>query len=316
MAPAQKQDRVDVYTRVTDQIVRAIEAGAGDWTMPWHAGEHTFQYPVNASTGKRYRGINVVALWAEAYMRGYPEAQWATFKQWSDLGHHVRKGEHAAVGVFWKPVDRNADVEDQAERDEEEARQRWIARAFPLFNAAQVEGYEPPSLPVSPTQQRIERAERFFAALDVDVRHGGGRAFYVPAVDYVQLPPFEAFADPISYYATRGHETIHWTGAEKRMARDLSGRFGSDAYGAEELVAELGAAFLAADLELTPEPRADHAAYIDTWLRILKADNRAIFTASSHAQRAVDYLHGLQPTIAPVPDAVLGRHVRLQSPAP
>lgn len=288
---ANPKDRVDVYTRVTDQIIRAIEAGAGDWTMPWHAGEHRFQLPVNAATGKRYRGVNVVALWAEAHFHDYPEAVWATFKQWSDLGHRVKKGEHAAIGVLWKPIGvtdegkaDNADAEDEPER-------RWMSRAFSLFNAAQVEGYEPPKQPVLPTQQRIAHAEAFFAGLGADVRHGGNRAFYQPANDYIQMPPFESFADPIAYYATLGHEATHWTGAAKRLARDLTGRFGSEAYAAEELIAELGAAFIAADLELTSEPRADHAAYIDNWLKILKADNRAIFTAASHAQRAADYLH-------------------------
>ena len=288
------EDRANVYTRVTDQIIQAIEAGADSWVMPWHAGDKAFHFPVNVATGKRYRGVNIISLWAAADVHGYPEALWGTFKQWADLGHFVRKGEKASVGVFWKPIDVDQSDEDQAEDADREIGQRWMARAFPLFNAAQIEGYQSPELPATPVQQRIDRAEEFFAALGADIRHGGDRAFYRPATDHIQMPAFTAFPDPIDYYSTLAHEATHWTAAESRMARDLSGRFGSESYAAEELVAELGAAFISADLELSPQLRPDHAAYIQSWLKILKADNRAIFTASSHAQRATDYMISLQ----------------------
>jgi antirestriction protein ArdC len=144
--------------------------------------------------------------------------------------------------------------------------------------------------------QRIEAADRFFAATDADIRHGGTRAFYAEGSDYVQMPPFETFRDAESYAATLAHELTHWTKHDKRLARDM-GRitWGDEGYAREELVAELGAAFVLADLGIAPEIRQDHATYIQSWLTILKNDKRFVFSAASHAQRAVDYLHGLQP---------------------
>jgi antirestriction protein ArdC len=152
-----------------------------------------------------------------------------------------------------------------------------------------------PAAPTLDPVARIAHAESFFAATGADIRHGGNQAYYVPSRDFVQMPPFETFKDAESYYATLGHECCHWTRHEKRLHRDFGRkRWGDEGYAAEELVAELGAAFLCADLAITPEPRADHASYIASWLDVLKNDKRAIFTAAAHAQRAADYLHGLQ----------------------
>jgi|APEBP8051073352_1049397.scaffolds.fasta_scaffold03681_4 antirestriction protein ArdC len=292
MASKSPSDRVDVYTRVTHQIIAAIEAGAGAWEMPWHSPETALRCPVNASTGQAYRGVNILSLWVASHLAGYQENTWATFKQWSDLGHKVCKGEKATVGVFWKPLERQD--EQPAEDNSASSDHYWVAKAFPLFNAQQVEGYVPPERPERPEHQRIEQAETFFAALGADIRHGGGRAFYQPTADYIQLPPFEAFTSPLDYYSTLSHEATHWTGAKGRLDRDLSGRFGKESYAAEELVAELGAAFLAADLELSVDARPENAAYVQSWLKVLRADSRAIFTAASQAQRASDYLHSLQ----------------------
>lgn len=296
----QAPSRADVYTRVTDQIIKAIEAGAGEFKMPWHSNPVASGIPINAATGKAYRGANVIALWAQAEDKGYPEGTWATFRQWSELGHSVRRGEKATLGIFWKPLD--IDDADQAKDESGESDEdsvRWIARGFSVFNAAQVEGYEPPPRPVRPDHERIAHAEAFISALGADIRHGGNRAFYRPSTDHIQMPHFDAFHNPIAYYSTLAHEAGHWTGHTSRLNRDLQGRFGSEKYAAEELVAELSAAFIAADLGLAPEPKQENAAYIQSWLKILKADSRAIFTASSHAQRAADYLHGLQSTVAP-----------------
>jgi antirestriction protein ArdC len=307
---ANTNNRVDVYTRVTEQIVKAIEQGVGKWEMPWHSPEVSFKYPVNVATGKRYRGVNVVSLWASSYLAGYPEAVWGTFKQWSDLGHHVLKGEKSSIGVFWKQIDITDQPEDADEGEDQVSGRIWMARAFPLFNAAQIDGYVAPEQPETPHQERIQRAEEFFSSLGADIRHGGGKAYYRPSTDHIQMPPFEVFADPIAYYSTLSHEATHWTAHASRLDRDLAGRFGSDSYAAEELIAELGAAFLAADLELAPDPRPENAAYIQSWLKVLKEDNHAIFTASSHAQRAADFMHGLQapslePLDAPLPSPVL-----------
>lgn len=300
---AAKTDRVDVYQRVTDQIIQAIEAGVETWEMPWHSPEAAFQYPRNVATGKAYRGVNILALWASSYLAGYPEATWGTFKQWSDLGHHVRKGEKASIGVFWKQLDR-ADEQPELESagDGSTEGPRWVARAFPLFNAAQIEGYTPPPQPERSPAERIDQAEEFFRALKADIRHGGGRAFYQQGDDYIQMPPFEVFQDPIAYYSTLAHEATHWSGHPSRLDRDLKGRFGTESYAAEELVAELGAAFISADLQLAPNPRPENAAYIQSWLKVLKEDNRAIFAAAGQAQRAADFLHSLQ---VPAPEIVV-----------
>jgi antirestriction protein ArdC len=147
--------------------------------------------------------------------------------------------------------------------------------------------------------QRIERAEAFFKATGAVINHGGDRAFYAPGPDRIQMPPFEAFRDAGAYYGILSHEATHWSGAKTRLDRDLSGRFGTHAYAAEELIAELGSAFLSADLGLTPEPREDHASYIETWLRVLKNDRRAIFTAAAHAERAAAFLHNAASRIMP-----------------
>jgi len=295
------QERADVYTRVTNQIIKALEQGITDnWVIPWKATDTAFRFPTNIATGKRYRGVNVIALWAESQIHGYPEPTWGTFKQWAEIGHYVAKGQKAATGVLWKPIDQaEFDNTHNTEGDGETDRnKRWIVRAFPLFNAAQIEGYEPPPEPPLPPQmQRIEHAEAFFAALGADIRHGGNRAFYRNTTDNIQMPPFAAFPDELEYYSTLAHEVTHWSGHPSRLARDLKGRFGSESYAAEELIAELGAAFIAADLGLSPDPREENAAYIDNWLKILKSDNRAIFTAASHAQRAADYMHNFQPAV-------------------
>lgn len=295
MAQQYDLDRVDVYTRVTSKIVEAIESGSsgGRWEMPWYVPEG-MGYPVNAITGDAYRGVNILALWVESNLRGYTDPHWATYKQWQSVGKQVRKGEKAAIGVVWKPWEpKNGEADPQPSEDDG-IRSRMFGRAFSLFNASQIEGYEPPPAQDAPEVPRIESAEAFFSGLGADIRHGGAKAFYRPSGDYIQMPPFPAFRDPVAYYATLAHEVTHWTGAEARLARDLKGRFGDESYAAEELVAELGAAFLSASLGLTPEPRPDHAIYVQSWLKVLKTDTRAIFTAASLAQKAADYLYALQ----------------------
>ena len=171
-------------------------------------------------------------------------------------------------------------------------------RGYSVFNAAQVDGYATPALPVLPEAERIDRAEAFFAALGADIRHGGSRACYVPSLDQIRMPLFAAFRDPVAYYATLAHEATHLTGHASRCNRHLRGRFGEEAYAAEELIAELGAAFVCADLALAPEPRPDHAAYVASWLRVLRGDKRAIFTAAAKAQQAADWMHAQQRAAA------------------
>lgn len=283
--------RLDVYGAVTEKIVAAIEAGAGAYGMPWHRLSPALGRPANAQSGARYQGINVVALWAAAVTEGYGSGWWATYRQWEELGGQVRRGEHGTVAVFYKRA--TTEIE---EGDGDEARPRFVARAFRLFNQDQVDGWTPSdalSLPVVPP---IDAVEAFVGATGAVVRPGGDLACYVPAQDLIQMPGQNQFtgADPharaTAYYATLLHELTHWTGAPHRLTRQFGTRFGDDAYAMEELVAELGAAFLCADLGISNEPRPDHAAYLASWLRVLKADRRAVFTAAKRAKEAAGFL--------------------------
>ncbi|WP_288132401.1 zincin-like metallopeptidase domain-containing protein, partial [Accumulibacter sp.] len=187
------------------------------------------------------------------------------------------------------------------DKGEESEREIPFLKAYTVFNVAQIEGlaaelYEPPApRDGSRTPELIAAAESFFAATGATVRHGGNRAYFAPGPDVIQLPPVEAFTDAESYAATKAHEFIHWTGHKSRLDRAFGQRFGDAAYAFEELVAELGAAFLCAELAVTPDIREDHAAYLAHWLKVLKEDRRAIFTAAAQAQRAADYLATLQP---------------------
>ena len=277
----------DVYTKVTNQIIEAIESGADGWRMPWHVTDSGQFFPTNALSKKPYRGVNVLALWAAAEAKGYPTGLWGTHRQWDELGARVRKDEKGSCVVFWKIYDRRDSEEGKPERGS-----RFFARGYWVFNAAQVDGFTPPQDPAPrPVSERIETADRFFDALGIHIRHGGNGAYYRADTDHIQMPTFEAFPDRLDYYATLAHESTHWTGAEKRLKRDLTGRFGSNAYAAEEMIAELGAAFLCAGLGLTNEPRLDQAVYLASWLKLLKSDKRAIFTAASKAQAAVDWMH-------------------------
>ena len=287
-------ERADIYKRVTDSIVASIEAGAGAWRMPWHSGADGCApvLPVNLATGRAYRGVNTLVLWASGQARSYGSAVWGTYRQWQERGAQVRKGEQASPVVFWKAMDRAGAGGGPEEQEDARGSRRFVARGYSVFNADQVDGFEQPAPVRLPEAQRIERAEMFFDGVGVVVRHGGNRAFYRPVQDCIQMPPFAAFADALSYYAVLAHEVTHWTAHASRCARDLGSRFGDESYAAEELVAEVGAAFLCADLGLAVTPRPDHAAYVQSWLKVLRGDSRAIFTAAAKAQAAADYIHG------------------------
>lgn len=291
--------KTDIYTRVTEQIVVDLEKGVRPWMKPWSAGntEGRIVRPLRHN-GEPYRGINVLMLWSAAIEKGYAAPHWMTFRQAKEMGAHVKKGEQGTLVVYAGAITR-AEIDDAT--GEEAEREIPFLKGYTVFNVQQIEGlserYGVPAEPVTPASPlaRIAQAESFFAATGADIRHGGHRAFYAPGLDLVQMPPFEAFRDAESYYATLAHEVTHWTSHKSRLDRSFGRkRFGDEGYAMEELVAELGAAFLSADLALTPEVREDHAAYIGSWLKVLKGDKRAIFTAASHAQRAADFLHGTQ----------------------
>ena len=218
--------------------------------------------------------------------------EWATYRQWNELGAQVRKGERSTIVVFWKFFDSETE-ELQEDTDETPARPRWFARAYHVFNAAQVDGYQATPEKQLPESERIAQAEAFFNAIPATIQYGGGRAYYSPSGDYIQMPPFAQFKSAEKYASVLCHELSHWSGAKSRLNRDLSGRFGDASYAMEELVAQISAAFLCADLEIRSEPSADDAAYLSSWLKALRTDRRAIFTAASKAQEAANYLKQL-----------------------
>jgi antirestriction protein ArdC len=279
----------NVYQRVTSAIINAIEQGAGDYRMPWTVRQDKGFSPLSVGSGKPYRGINVLALWAQAQTKGYSSALWGTFRQWQDLGANVRKAERGSPVVYWGTIDSK---QSEAEEQDGNSGRRLFAKGYVVFNADQVDGLKMPKRfePKLSHNERITRADCFFSHL-AEVRDGGNRAFYRPDTpEAVYMPGFDQFPEAESYYSVLSHETGHWTSHESRCNRELGKRFGDEAYGLEELVAELCSAFAMAHLELELTPRIDHAQYLSSWLRVLKADSRAIFTAASAAQRAADYL--------------------------
>jgi antirestriction protein ArdC len=284
--------REDVYSRVTARIIADLEQGVRPWLKPWSAANTTGRIlrPLRGN-GVPYQGINTLLLWGEAQERGYISPTWLTYRQGQELGGQVRRGERGSTIVYADRIQRT-ETDSAGEQSE---RVIPFLKSYVVFNVEQISGL-PERLCLTPEPrldpvQRIGRAEAFIAATGASIQHGGTLACYSLAQDCILLPPFESFRDAESYYGTALHELSHWTRHPSRLARDFGRqRFGDEGYAMEELVAELGAAFLSADLDLTPEPRQDHAAYIASWLKVLHEDKRAIFTAASHAQGAADYL--------------------------
>jgi len=286
--------RQDVYTRITAQIVAELEKGVRPWVKPWNA-EHAagrITRPLRHN-GQPYSGINVLSLWMSASAQNFAAPIWMTFRQALELDAHVRKGEKGSLVVYANSLTR---TERDEKSGEDVEREIPFLKAYSVFNVEQIDGL--PELcyakaaPTLDPVARLDHAEKFLHATGAVINHGGTRAYYSHSTDAVQMPPFESFRDADSYYSTLAHELTHWTGSKTRLDRDFGGhRFGSNAYAQEELVAELGAAFLCADLELTLEPRADHASYLANWLEVLKTDSRAVFTAAAHGQRAADFIN-------------------------
>jgi antirestriction protein ArdC len=290
-------EKLDVYSRVTNKIIADLERGNLTWLQPWQAGHKAgpVSRPLRAG-GKAYRGVNVLMLWAASMEKGYNCPLWLTYKQAEELGGQVRKGEKGSLVVYANTFTKTGTDDTGAEVETEIP----FMKGYTVFNAEQIDGlpahFYATVPPVNSDIEPLDRVERFFASTKATIQHGGSSAFYSPSRDFVQMPDLQTFRDRESFYAVLAHEMTHWTRHESRLNRDLGRkRFGDAGYAMEELVAEIGAAFLCADLGITPETRDDHAAYIQSWLKVLKDDKRAIFTAASHAQKAADYLHGLQP---------------------
>lgn len=297
--PASTKDRAehrDIHAEITAKLIAAIEADPGRPSMPWRRSSTPLFMPENALTKKLYNGINIVSLWVSAEAQGYAAPIWASYRQWAEMGAQVRKGEKSSLIIFYKEYETDP-IPDVADDDGK----RRVARASHVFNASQVDGFELPGAPepLGPVE-RIAAADRFTAATGARIEHGGERAFYRPSTDHIQMPDEGLFCGTATmtrseaYFAVLAHETLHWSGSSSRLNREFGKRFGDAAYAAEELVAEIGSAFLCAELGITQDVRADHAQYLTQWLTLLKGDSRAVFTAAAKASEAVAYLKKLQ----------------------
>ena len=278
----------ELYQQVTNTIIADLEAGVAPWVKPWTSNGGG-GLPYNASTQRRYNGINIPILWHAFSRNPWPTMGFMTYRQAQAVGAQVKEGEKGTHVVFTKQF-------RVGDKESEEEKTIGILRNFTVFNVGQIEGLpqEAAAVPRT-TEQQGDDAIRFIHATGAEIKHGGDRACYVPSKDFIILPETSAFESDQHYLATALHECVHWSGAASRLGRDLNNRFGSYANAAEELVAELGAAFLCAHLGVQGQLRS--AEYMANWLELLREDNRAIFTAASKASQAADYLRGFSELI-------------------
>jgi antirestriction protein ArdC len=292
-----RRDRTDLYSEITHKIITQLEAGRVPWVQPWGtaAAKAPLGLPKNASTDRQYSGINVLLLWGAVIERGFSGQSWLTFRQALSLGGNVRKGERGTTVVY---ADRFVpeDEKRRARETGEDAQAIPFLKRFTVFNTDQCENLPEDvaiAAPPVPTGLIEPHVEALIAATGIDFRIGGDRAFYVPAHDYVQVPPPQAYFEPINWHRTALHEMGHATGHVSRLGRDFSGSFGTKKYAFEELIAEINAAFCCASLGIAPTVR--HADYIASWLEVLREDNRAIVRAASQAGKAADWLLAFTP---------------------
>lgn len=289
---AAREQRVSLFKDITGRIIEQLEKGRVPWVQPWgRPGVAAVGLPRNAITGRPYSGINVLVLWGETFRCGYFSQGWLTFRQAQEAGGMVRKGECGTSVVY---ADRFVPKENEGAGQESatgEPRAIPFLKRFTVFNLAQCDGLtraavadtEPLSL-----RDIVPVGEALIEASGVDLRIGGDKAFYCPGEDFVQVPPQPAFFEQVNYYRTCFHELCHATGHPARIGRALTGAFGSKDYAREELVAEIGSAYLCAALGI--EPTVRHADYIGSWLEVLREDERAIFRAASAASKAAAWL--------------------------
>lgn len=299
------QDRASLYDEITDKIIAELEAGRVPWVQPWgtEAAKAPLSMPRNAASARPYSGINVLILWGAVIERGFSGQSWLTFRQALALGGHVRKGERGTTVVY---ADRfvPADERRRARETGAEAQAVPFLKRFTVFNTDQCDGLSADVATTAPMPLpgMIEpQVEALIKATGIDFRIGGNRAFYMPAEDYVQVPPPAAYFEPINWHRTALHELGHASGHPSRLNRDLGGSYGTKKYAFEELIAELCAAFSCASLGIVPTVR--HADYIGSWLEVLREDNRAIVRAASQASKAADYLLGFLPADNPTASA-------------
>ena len=287
-SPASRSPAQSPAARITATIIEKLEQGTKPWIKPWRG------VPISRplrSCGTPYRGMNTFWLWMMAEASGFASPYWMTYRQCAKLGGHVRKGEKSSIAIFYKTYEKEVETPDGGEDTET----RRVLRSYAIFNADQCDDlpamYSPEPLmePVEPAGRR-RRIDAFFARIDAQLRHMGSEAYYEPVRDRITMPPATLFEGFDHYYATLAHELSHWTGHSSRLDRDLKNRFGSEAYAAEELVAELSSAILGAELGLPVTHLDNHASYISHWLKLLKSDDRAMLMAAAKAEEASSLL--------------------------
>ena len=274
--------RTDIYQTVTDSIIAVLEAGVIPWSCPWQRVPGMSGLPSNYATGAAYSGMNIMLLWSSASEQGFKDSRWMTYKQARAEGGQVRKGEHGTTAIFYTTLEK--------ENDDGETDYIPMLKTFTVFNVEQIDGLPLTMETVSPgaTFDPLPQAENLFRKSGANIIEKGQNAFFSPSNDEVWLPERHLFSDAANFYATGLHELVHWSGGKSRLNREMKGKFGSEGYAAEELVAELGSAFLMADLGIVGE--VQHESYIASWLKALKNDKRYIFKAASAASKAHRYL--------------------------
>jgi antirestriction protein ArdC len=271
----------EMYKKVLTQVIDLMKTSGSDWTKSWTG---TAGLPFSIGTGKAYRGINTLILWCASLEHKYLANQWGTYKAWQTIGAQVRTGEKAQAIVYWK-------IQEKENKDTGEKDTFPMLRVYQVFNAEQVDGYAVPDPVVKNKIEVIDHAETYFKNTFSDIRHSKeGKAYYVPSMDIIHMPNRDQFTDPESYYATLGHEHVHWTGHKDRCDRKKLD------YAFEELVAELGATFLCASLEIEKTPREDHAKYLNSWIKQLSDTDgfKLLHKASTLAQKGVEFMDDLQ----------------------
>ncbi|MCT6795018.1 DUF1738 domain-containing protein [Klebsiella pneumoniae subsp. pneumoniae] len=274
--------RKDIYQTVTDNIIAALDVGVKPWSCPWQRVPGMSGLPSNYATGVAYSGMNVMLLWCSASKQGVSDPRWMTYKQAQAAGGQVRKGEHGTDAIFYTTLEK--------ENDAGHTEHIPMLKTFTVFNVAQIDGLSLMSESVAPevTFDPLPQAENLFRSSGAKIIEKGQNAFFSPSTDEIWLPERHLFADSANFYATGLHELVHWSGAKSRLNREMKGKFGSADYAFEELCAELGSAFLMADMGIAGE--VQHESYIASWLKALKNDKRYIFKAASAASKAHRYL--------------------------
>jgi antirestriction protein ArdC len=275
----------DLHQQITDRIIEAMEQAQGTGKRLWDAQP---SLPLNLTTGKPYTGINTLILWAAGLKHGYNSPYWLTYRQAATLGGQVRQGERSELCVFYKPWE----AEQTTDAGETEIRRGAVLKSFRLFNWDQIDGIEAPATEARPAFVAIEEAERILSASPATIHLGGTQAFYRRTDDTIHLPERARFTSPEAFYSVALHEMTHSTGHPSRLDRTFGERFGDDAYAMEELVAEMGSAFLTAEIGILNATLENHADYLASWIKVLKSDKRAILTAAAAASKAHGYIKG------------------------